>query len=71
MIMNFINTNLHNLKMRTPSFELLCLPGLTEEYKLNLFVHFEKDTPLKIIFASDENGEDLMQEFERVANKII
>ncbi|CDW87641.1 UNKNOWN [Stylonychia lemnae] len=71
MIMNYINTNLHNLRTKTPSFETICLPGLTEEYKLNLFVHLEKDSPFKVIFASDENGEDLMQEFERASNMII
>lgn len=64
MILNFINTNLPRLKQKSPSFELLCLPGLTEEYKVNLFIHLEPDSALKIIFASDESTPELRQEFD-------
>jgi hypothetical protein len=59
MIFNFIHTNLPRLKQKSPAFELLCLPGLTEEYKVNLFIHLESDSALKIVFSSDENTPEL------------
>ena len=71
MILNFINTNLPKLKQSTPCFESLCLPGLTEEYKLNIFLHLESETALKVIFASDENSNEILEDFENVSKMIV
>lgn len=63
MILNYINANQAKIKLRSPCFEQLCLPGLTEEFRLNMFVHLEENTNLKIVFISEENTDELKEEF--------
>ena len=41
-IMNFMKTNQSSLRKLQPCFEELCLPGMTEEYKLPLFFKYNE-----------------------------
>lgn len=59
MIMNFIEVNLERLKEESPVFETLCLPGMTEEYRLNMFLHIEPDSDLKLLYITEENSVEL------------
>ena len=41
-ILNFIKTNSGQLRKLQPCFEELCLPGMTEEYKLPVFFKYNE-----------------------------
>lgn len=41
-IVNFIKTNSEALRRLQPCFEEICLPGMTEEYKLPIFFKFDE-----------------------------
>ena len=41
-ILNFIKTNSQQLRKLQPCFEELCLPGMTEEYKLPVFFKYNE-----------------------------
>ncbi len=54
MIFSFIDANYERLVERGPDFELICLPGMTEEFRLNLFVYIEPEMDIKLVFVCEE-----------------
>jgi hypothetical protein len=70
MILNYINANLPKLKLKCPDFEVLCLPGLTEEFRLNLFIHLEPNTNIRVVFASEESTSELKEEFTNMSSAL-
>lgn len=41
-ILNFIKTNQEALRRLQPCFEEICLPGMTEDYKLPVFFNYDE-----------------------------
>jgi len=56
----------HKVKLQReqPCFESVCLPGMTEEFRFNMFVHIEQNTPLKMIFITEDNSKEFLEELE-------
>ena len=54
IIFNYINTNI--TKLEESSFVEICLPGMTEEYKLHMFIHLDLTSNLKLIYVCEENS---------------
>lgn len=54
-----------------PDFELLCLPGMTEEFRLNLFIYIEKESEIKLVFVCEESNMLLRRELMNYSNKIF
>ena len=40
VLLNFVKTNQDSLRLLQPCFEEICLPGMTEEYKLPVFFKY-------------------------------
>jgi hypothetical protein len=55
----------------SPCFESICLPGMTEEYRLNVFFHFEQSSNLKMIFVSEDQSPTLLNELEHISSLIF
>jgi hypothetical protein len=62
---------MQQLQQKSPCFEAICMPGMTEEYKLNVFFHLEQYSSLKLIFVCEENKAELVKEFEETADLIF
>lgn len=54
MIFNYINSK--KQKSSVIRFDQMCLPGMTEEVRLSVFVHRDQDSPLKVVFVSDDSS---------------
>ena len=52
-------------------FDQLCLPGMTEECRLSVFVHRDDTTPIKVVFVSDDNSQEQLEEFEKASTNIL
>lgn len=60
--------NDERLKKSSPVFESLCMPGLTEEYKLSVFFYYEKKSNLRVIYVCEEAKPELKKEFTDCAD---
>lgn len=49
----------------------MCMPGMTEDYKLSVFFHLEQYTGLKLVFVCEEGSEVLVKEFEECSDLIF
>jgi hypothetical protein len=49
----------------------MCLPGMTEECRLSVFVQRDDTTPIKVVFASDDNSQEQLEEFEKSSTSIL
>lgn len=67
LLFNFMQINEERLKRESPVFESLCMPGLTEEYKLSVFFFYEKESNLRVIYVCEEAKAELKQEFTECA----
>jgi len=54
-----------------PCFEQMCMPGMTEDYKLSIFFHLEQYSGLKLIFVCEEVKEGLLDEFKECAEYLF
>jgi len=52
-------------------FDQLCLPGMTEECRLSVFVHRDDTTPIKVVFVSDDSSQEQLEEFEKASTNIL
>lgn len=52
MILNYVNTNHHKLKLQGATFIHICLPGMTEENKLNLFIRMDSESVARIVLSA-------------------
>lgn len=68
--MNYINVNEDELLERTPCFEQICLPGMTESYKLHVFIHIDKETYLRTVMVCDQNSDTLKKELMQATSNI-
>jgi hypothetical protein len=52
-------------------FDQICLPGMTEDCRLSVFVHRDDKTPLKVVFVSDDSSQEQLNAFEESSSKIL
>lgn len=72
MIFNYIQTHGNRIKSREkPEFETICLPGMTEEYRLNVYIHMDPNSSLKIIYASEDNTEEILTDMNNSAKLVL
>ena len=55
-------TNDERLQDSSPVFETLCLPGMTESFKLHVFIYIEEESNLRFIYVCEEGPKELMEE---------
>ena len=53
---NYINTNEDYLIDNSPVFETMCLPGMTEQFKLYIYIHIDPESNIRFIFVCEENS---------------
>lgn len=44
---------------------------MTEEYRLNVYIHFDKKSNLKIIYASEDNTEENLDDMVNSASNLL
>ena len=63
------------LKKRAPCFFSICVPGLTEEYKMSVFFHTSNRTSrqfgLQLVIVTEEASANLMDRFEVIAQNMF
>jgi hypothetical protein len=76
MIFNYINSS--KQKPFVFRFDQICLPGMSEDVRLSVFVHRDdfvdsngKASSQKIVFVSDENSQEVLTEFETCSTNIF
>ena len=69
MIFNYIQSK--KQKTSVIRFDQMCLPGMTEECRLSVFVHRDDETPIKIVFVSDDSSQEQLEEFEKSSTNIL
>lgn len=69
--MNYLNANEDTLFDSSPTFETICLPGMTEQFKLNVFIYVDPDTNLRFTFICEDNNEVLRRELHGFSLSII
>jgi hypothetical protein len=66
-LLNYVTNNQQRLKDKSPLFENVCLPGMTEDYKLSIYFRIEQESSLKLVFVCEETSPLLMREIEECA----
>lgn len=69
MIFNYIQSK--KQKTSVIRFDQICLPGMTEECRLSVFVHRDDETPIKVVYVSDDNSQEQLEEFEKSSTSIL
>lgn len=69
MIFNYINSK--KQKSSVIRFDQICLPGMTEDCRLSVFVHRDDTTPLKVVFVSDDSSQEQLNAFENSSSNIL
>jgi hypothetical protein len=68
MLMNFVREHNNRLLKRAPCFFNLCVPSITEDYKISIFFHTSKkrktDFGIKLLIIAEEATSELMDSFE-------
>ena len=63
------------LKKRAPCFFSICIPGLTEEFKMSVFFHTSNRTTgqfgLRLVIVCEEASAGLMDRFEQMAENVF
>ena len=66
-----MNEHLRRLKKRAPCFFGICVPGLTEDYKMSVFFHTSnrasRQFGLQLVIVTEEASAALMDKFEVIA----
>ena len=44
---------------------------MTEECRLSVFVHRDDETPIKVVFVSDDSTQEQLEEFEKSSSNIL
>lgn len=70
MIFNYINSK--KQKSSVIRFDQICLPGMTEDCRLSVFVHRDDaPSPLKVVFVSDDSSQEQLNAFEASSSSIL
>ena len=68
---NYIITNDERLQDTSPVFETICLPGMTEAFKLHVFIYIEEESNLRFVYVCEDNSKGLMEELRLSVEGII
>lgn len=75
-IFNYLQSN--RQKASVLRFDQICLPGMTEDHRVSVFVHRDdfidsqgSPSNQRIVFVSDDSNPDLLQEYERCSASIF
>ena len=75
LLINFMTEHQRRLKKRAPCFFSICIPGLTEEFKMSVFFHTSNRISgqfgLRLVIVCEEANAQLMDKFENVAENIF
>jgi hypothetical protein len=71
IILNYIITNDDRLQDTSPVFEAICLPGMTEAFKLHIFIYIEEESNMRFVYVCEENSKELMEELRVSVEAII
>lgn len=71
VLFNYLNANEELLRETSPLFEALCLPGMTETYKLHVYIHIDEETNLRTVFVCEEASEELKKELSNFTNEYL
>jgi hypothetical protein len=44
---------------------------MTEECRLSVFVHRDDETPIKVVYVSDDSSQEQLEEFEKSSTNIL
>lgn len=75
LLINFMTEHSKRLKKRAPCFFSICVPGLTEEFKMSVFFHTSNRLSgqfgLRLVIVCEEASAALMDRFEATAENIF
>ena len=72
LVLNFVTAHSANLQKRAPCFVNMCLPGLTEDYKMSCFFNLSKpDHALRLVIVSEEANVKMLDKFDVISNSIF
>lgn len=75
LLVNFMTEHSKRLKKRAPCFFSMCMPGLTEDFKMSVFFHTSNRVSgqfgLKLVIVTEEASASLMDRFETLANNVF
>ena len=75
LLINFMTEHSKRLKKRAPCFFSICIPGLTEEFKMSVFFHTSNRNlgqfGLKLVIVAEEASAALMDRFEALAESVF
>ena len=72
LVLNFVTAHAANLQKRAPCFVNMCLPGLTEDYKMSCFFNSSKpDHSLRLVIVAEEATVKILDKFELISNSIF
>ena len=56
LLLNYILTNDDYLQTSSPVFTTLCLPGMSESFKLHIYIYVEEESNLRFVYVCDDNS---------------
>ena len=75
MLLTFLTEHSRRLHKRAPCFFNMCIPGLTEQYKMSVFFHTSSRTPksfgIKLVIVTEEASSKLIDKFEQAAQDMF
>ena len=75
LLINFMTEHSRRLKKRAPCFFSICIPGLTEEFKMSVFFHtssrINNQFGLRVVIVAEEASAALMDKFEALADNMF
>ena len=75
LLVNFMTEHSKRLMKRAPCFFSVCIPGLTEEFKMSVFFHTSSRVSgqfgLRLVIVTEEASANLMDKFEALADNIF
>lgn len=74
-LLNFITEHDSRLRKRAPCFFSLCLPSITEEYKISVFYHTSSrkqgEFALKLLIICEEANSKMMDQYEACFKRLL
>jgi hypothetical protein len=75
VIMTFLTEHENRLKKRAPCFFNMCVPSMSENYKMSVFFHTSSRNPrtfgLRLAIVTDEASAALLDRFEGMADRLF
>lgn len=71
ILLNYLNVYDEELREKSPCFRAICLPGMTEAYKLHVFIHLDPESELRTVFVCEGNTGALRAELEKAIEAIL